>query len=94
MLKSITFEVVGDQRLHCESCERRVERLLKGVQGVRQVRADASQQRIEVLFEAAEIEEPAILDRLRLLGYTAEAATGPERRRGEMNRTGKDDASG
>ena len=28
MFKSITFEVIGDQRLVCEICERRVERLL------------------------------------------------------------------
>ena len=34
MLKSLTFEVVGDQRLHCESCELRVKRLLKGLAGV------------------------------------------------------------
>ena len=36
MLKSITFEVVGDQRLTCEGCEQRVERLLKTLQGVGQ----------------------------------------------------------
>lgn len=74
MVKCITFEVIGDQRLHCESCEQRVKRLLKGVQGVRQVRADATSQRIEVLFEAAELEETAIVERLLLLGYRTEAA--------------------
>ena len=93
MLKSITFEVIGDQRLHCESCERRVESLLKGVQGVRQVRADASLQRIAVLFETSELEESAILDRLRLLGYTTKEAIRPQRPSGEMNRMRENNAS-
>jgi len=39
MLKPVTFEVTGEQRLFCESCELRVERLLKAVHGVEQVRA-------------------------------------------------------
>jgi len=69
MLKSITFEVIGDQRLHCESCERRVERLLKGLQGVSKVRAQAGAQLIEVLFDAAALEPSAIADRLSAAGY-------------------------
>ena len=69
MFKSITFEVVGDQKLHCESCERRVERLLKGLQGVGKVRAQAGNQRIEVLFDSALLEPAAIADRLSAAGY-------------------------
>ncbi len=69
MLKSITFEVVGDQRLTCEGCEQRVERILKTLQGVRQVRAQARNQRIEVLFDAALLEANAITERLGESGY-------------------------
>jgi len=69
MFKSITFEVIGDQRLVCESCERRVERLLKALQGVGQVRAQAHDQRIEVLFDTATLEATAITERLGKAGY-------------------------
>jgi copper chaperone len=69
MLKSITFAVIGDERLHCEACEQRVERLLKALQGVRQVRAHAHNQHIEVLFDTAVLEDTAIAARLREAGY-------------------------
>jgi copper chaperone len=69
MLKSITLEVVGDQRLHCASCEQRVERLLKAVPGIRQVRAEARDQRIDVLFDTAVLEAAAIAARLVEAGY-------------------------
>ena len=41
MLKTVTFEIVGDQRLACQGSEERVEDVLKAVQGVKQVRARA-----------------------------------------------------
>lgn len=72
MFKSISLKVVGDPQLHCESCEQRVGRVLKTLAGIRQVSADASTQRIEVLFDPARLGESAIVDRLGLLGYTTE----------------------
>jgi copper chaperone len=69
MFKSVTFEVIGDQRLVCESCERRVERLLKPLPGVGKVRAQARDQRIEVLFDAAALDPTAIAERLGKAGY-------------------------
>ncbi len=60
MFKSVTFEVIGDQHLNCDKCEQRVARLLTPLQGVRQVRAQALDQRIEVLFDTTAV-EPAIL---------------------------------
>ena len=69
MYKSVTFEVVGDQRLHCESCERRVERLLKSLQGVGRVRAQARNQHIDVLFDTALLDPAAIAERLGEVGY-------------------------
>ena len=69
MLKSITLEVIGDQRLVCEGCEQRVERMLKAVQGVGQVRARARNQRIEVLFDTAVVEPSAIAEQIRKAGY-------------------------
>lgn len=69
MLKSITFEVVGNQQLSCEGCEQRVVRLLKTLQGVRQVRAQARTQQIEVLLDTAVLEINAITERLSQAGY-------------------------
>lgn len=69
MLKSMTFAVIGDEKLHCEACEQRVERVLKTLQGVRQVRAHADNQRIEVLFDMAMLEDTTIAARLREAGY-------------------------
>src|SRR6266542_4343806 len=56
MFKSISFEVTGDKRLVCKSCEQRVERMLRSLEGVSQVRAQADTQRIDVLFDAAVVE--------------------------------------
>ena len=69
MFKSITLEVVGDQRLVCESCELRLKRLLKGLAGVDDVRADARNQHIEVLFDSATLDASAIAGRLATAGY-------------------------
>ncbi len=69
MFRSVTFEVIGDQILHCESCERRVERLLKPLQGVSKVRAQSRNQRIDVLFDTALLEPAAIAERLGEAGY-------------------------
>jgi copper chaperone CopZ len=69
MFKSITFEITGSQRLACAGCEERVEDLLKGLQGVGQVRAQARKQRIEVLFDTARLDATAIAERLNQAGY-------------------------
>lgn len=75
MFKSITFEVTGDQRLVCEGCEERVEHVLKTLQGVGQVRAQARNQSIEVLFDAAVLEPNAIAERLVKAGYETRVAS-------------------
>lgn len=69
MFKSVTFEVIGDQQLACEGCEQRVERLLKAVPGVGQVRAQARNQRIDVLFDAAVLDAAVIAERIGKAGY-------------------------
>ncbi len=69
MFKSITFEVIGDQRLVCEGCKERVEHVLKALQGVGQVRAQARNQRIEVLFDTVVLDAAAIAERIAKAGY-------------------------
>lgn len=69
MFKSITLEVVGDDRLNCEGCEERVENALKKVSGVGKVRAHSSNQRIEVLFDSVVLDANAIAARIANVGY-------------------------
>jgi copper chaperone len=74
MLKSVTFEVVGEQQLHCEGCEQRVERMLKALRGVERVRAQARKQRIEVLYDASTQEASVIAEHLATAGYQTNVA--------------------
>ena len=69
MFKTITFDVIGDQKLLCEGCEQRVEHALKALPGVGQVRANARNQRVEVLFDAAKLDTAAIAERIGKTGY-------------------------
>ena len=69
MLKSITLEVVGNDRINCEGCEERVEQALKKVTGVSQVRARSSNQRVQVMFDSDVLDANAISDRIATVGY-------------------------
>lgn len=75
MLKAITFEVVGEQRLLYASCQQRVKRLLKAVQGVTQARARVVDQRIDVLFDETQLQGTAIATRLKEAGYEANVSS-------------------
>lgn len=61
--------MTGEQRLNCAACEERVARLLKKMDGVGHVRAQADRQRIDVLFDAALLGSTSIAERLRQAGY-------------------------
>ena len=73
MLKSAAFKVIGDPKLHCESCEQRVTRVLTTLQGVQRVSADAASQQIEVLFDPGELQS-LLLSLTAELGYKTEPA--------------------
>lgn len=75
MLKSMTFEVIGDQKIHCEGCENRVMRLLKGVQGVVRVRAQSFNQHVDVQFDPDVLDEAGIAARLMQAGYETRIAS-------------------
>lgn len=71
MLKSITLEITGDQQIICEGCEQRIEKALKTMRGVDKVRANARNQRVEVLHDTAVLEPAAVMERLNKIGYQA-----------------------
>lgn len=74
MFKAINLEVIGDQKIVCEGCEERIEKVLKAVPGVDKVRARARNQRIEVLLDTAVVEPTALVERLSQAGYEARVA--------------------
>lgn len=69
MLKSVSFEIIGDQRIVCGGCEERIEGLLKNLEGVDKVRAKSRSQRVEVLFDATRLDADTIAERLGNAGY-------------------------
>ncbi len=71
MQKSISFEVIGDHQMACDGCEQRVERALKGQPGVQKVRANARNQRVEVLFDDTTLSADTIAERIGKVGYQA-----------------------
>ena len=75
MLKSITLEVTGDQKLVCEGCEEGVERVLKTLERVDRVRAKANKQRIDVLFDAKVLDAAAIAEAIAKSGYQTRVVT-------------------
>lgn len=75
MLKSVTFEIIGDQKIVCEGCEERIETILKGMPGVDRVHARSRSQRVDVLLDAAVLAPTAIGERLGQAGYQARIAT-------------------
>ncbi len=77
MFKSITLEVVGNERLNCEGCEERVEQTLKKLPGVGQVRAKSSNQRIQVLFDSTVLDPSVIAERIANAGYQTKVVSAP-----------------
>ncbi len=47
MRDTVQFSITGEQTIHCASCEARIERALRRVAGVQDVRANADTQLCE-----------------------------------------------
>lgn len=77
MPKSITFEVTGAEKMHCEGCRQRVARLLKQLAGVRQVRAKSTDQKISVLFDPALVTPALMTSQMLQGGYETTVAAAP-----------------
>ena len=69
MQKSITFDVTGEHQMACDGCEQRVQNALKTVPGVGKVRANARNQRIDVLFDEAKVDTAALAEQIGKVGY-------------------------
>lgn len=75
MLKALRLTITGEPKLHCASCEGRVTRTLRRLDGVREVRADAGSQRVEVMLDTVRSNVEEVVAHLALLGYHAQPDT-------------------
>lgn len=76
MTVTTEFTVVGEEKLHCEGCEQRVDRALRRLPGIREVQASHRSQRIEVGYDPDRVGEEQLRERLELLGYEVEPERG------------------
>lgn len=69
MANMTEFIVTGEQKIHCEGCEQRIDRALKRLPGVLGVEASAESQRVVVEMDAERVGPEEVKERLDLLGY-------------------------
>jgi len=66
MLKKVQFAISG---MTCASCAARIEKGLKAAGGVQEARVNLANERAEVTFNPAEVEEKTLTQTIRDLGY-------------------------
>ena len=74
MMETLSFTVVGEDRLHCAGCEQRVSNALRRLPGVHAVRASAQTQHVEITLDAMQVRPEQVRAKLEQLGYEVEAA--------------------
>ncbi len=57
------------RRIHCESCERRIEKAVSQMDGVRQVKADHRNGEVRVVLEGTRTSEEAIRTAIERSGF-------------------------
>ena len=72
MAENITFEIIGEQKMHCAGCELAIQQSLSRLPGVCQVQANRRTQRVVVRLEPAQISDEAVQARLANAGYDVE----------------------
>ena len=69
MTQTLNFTVVGDQKLHCQSCEQRVATALRRLSGVQTVEASATTQQVIVRCDPQQVQAAQVQAKLEQLGY-------------------------
>ena len=75
MKETHTFGIDG---MTCDNCVRTVERALRGVRGVQEVRVEREAARATVTFDRRETDVPALHDALLKAGYTPRRSAVPQ----------------
>ena len=73
MTRTVEFTVSGDVKLHCASCEQRVERALRRVPGVQDVSANVATQQVVATIDAGQVSPEDLRRKLSELGYEVTA---------------------
>lgn len=68
-VEKIELKVVGERTIHCNGCERTIERDLSQVPGVVRVEPSHETQRIQLALDDERISLEAVQKRLRELGW-------------------------
>jgi copper chaperone CopZ len=71
MTRTVELRVTGEQPIHCASCEQRIQRALRQVKGVQDVRASVAGQQVVATIDAGEVDPDRLREKLRDLGYEA-----------------------
>lgn len=87
-MANIRREIIQVNDMTCSSCELRIEKSLKGLDGVKKVKAVYSESRVYVTFDADVIDIYRIIETIEKAGYTASpdkaaAASGNKFSRGQ-----------
>lgn len=73
MATNLEFNVTGEQKIHCASCEERIARALKRVPGIDRVNASAKDQRISVSIDTDRTTQEEVQAKLHDIGYDVSA---------------------
>ncbi len=72
MSDTVQFSITGEHTIHCASCEARVERALRRVAGVQDVRANADTQQVAATIDPTQVTPEQVRAKLTALGYEAQ----------------------
>ncbi len=76
MATTVEFTVSSDVKLHCASCEQRVDRALRRVPGVQEVAANAATQQVVATIDAGQVSPSELQAKCAELGYQVTSQTG------------------
>lgn len=65
----VTTKTFTVDDIHCESCEAAIRKGLARVDGIRQVEPAAAENEVTVAFDESALNEDAVAERLRDIGY-------------------------
>lgn len=75
MTQTIDFTVIGDQTIHCASCEQRIGKALQRLDGVQNVRTSATTQQVEVQLAPGGVGAEQLRAALERMGYDVEGGS-------------------
>ena len=68
---------IGIAGMTCDNCVKRVDRALRGLPGIKEVKVDRAGAFVKITFDRSRVDVPAMHDALLKSGYKPVAATPP-----------------